>query len=889
MKSKIFVLISLLFAILCSCNKKSTNLLYKSSKFTFYSNSIVQDSSKAVALSTTQIMSNYISPAKKKYNRTIHFKFSINCKDNERASGKDNMMTLIPVNGESKTPLIKFGTQLVDTASMQSNLEPNTKWTVRLDMRDIFSSFREKGYYTLYNGDKLYKTDFKGVFIAGDAEPLSWDFENLKNKNLELKDPDGDGIYEISLTMNDSINNSEIKKWTIKHNIYQYPQISSGHLMIDALYNLGLDELKTNIEPDSTFRTGKEWAGVWTRDISYSILLSLAIVEPEISKKCLMRKVKNGKIIQDTGTGGAWPVSTDRVVWVLAAYEIYKVTNDQEWLNTIYPIIKNSLDADIETIFDQTTHLVKGESSFLDWRQQTYPNWMSSVDIYSSLNLGTNVVHARAYEIIAEISKLKGINGTKYQRIANDLKKGINQYLWLPDKGYYGQYLYGRLQKSLSPRSEGLGEALSILYNIIPDQQKETIINNIPVTPYGISCIYPQIPTVPPYHNNAIWPFVQAYWNWGAAKVHNYKALEKGLADFYRPAALFLTNKENFVAENGDYFGTQINSDRQLWSVAANLAMVYRVLAGMEFSPEGLTFAPVIPENYGRKLILKNLKFRETLLNIEIDGVGHTINRTLLDGKPINKAFIASSLKGKHILKIKLSNKIENKGKVNLVDNKFSMTTPVVHINGNELIWDKVANASKYIIYCQGIQIIKTSETAVKLNSIKTATEYQVKAVDINGMESFLSEPIYITDLNNNWFVEAEQFIPKSTLPYKGFSGSGFVELTKTENTSISLEFNSPDSGKYIIDFRYSNGSGPYNTENKCAIRSLLINNQYVCSVVFPQIGLDEWSNFGYSNHCEVPFVKGKNIITLKYLPFNENMNIDVNTAMLDGVRIRKL
>ena len=38
----------------------------------------------------------------------------------------------------------------------------------------------------------------------------------------------------------------------------------------------------------------------------------------------LRRKVDPlGRIVQDTGSGGAWPVSTDRMVWLLAAWEVY--------------------------------------------------------------------------------------------------------------------------------------------------------------------------------------------------------------------------------------------------------------------------------------------------------------------------------------------------------------------------------------------------------------------------------------------------------------------------------------------------------------------------------------------------------------------------------------
>ena len=105
-----------------------------------------------------------------------------------------------------------------------------------------------------------------------------------------------------------------------------------------------------------------------------------------------MKKVKRGRIIQDTGSGGAWPVSSDRTTWALAAWEIYKTTGDRTWLKQAYEIIKNSVEDDYKVIYDKTTGMYSGESSFLDWREQTYPKWMNNADIYVSQNLGTNAV-----------------------------------------------------------------------------------------------------------------------------------------------------------------------------------------------------------------------------------------------------------------------------------------------------------------------------------------------------------------------------------------------------------------------------------------------------------------------------------------------------------------
>ncbi|MBK8516228.1 MAG: hypothetical protein IPL55_08030 [Saprospiraceae bacterium] len=318
----------------------------------------------------------------------------------------------------------------------------------------------------------------------------------------------------------------------------------------------------------------------------------------EIARVSLLKKVKRDRIVQDTGSGGAWPISSDRTVWSIAAWEIYKVTGDMEWLKQAYTIIKNTLEDDAKTLQSESG-LYKGESSFLDWREQTYPKWMANADIFVSENLGTNVIHFQAHRILAAMATTLGLSDKIYKNEADVLKNAINSKLWLPEKGYYSQYRYGRGELIRSNRFEALGEALAILFDVADVEQSKEIIKKSPVTKYGIPCIYPQIPDIPPYHNNAVWPFVQAYWNLAAAKTGNENALTHGLASIYRAGGLFLTNYENFVAQSGDFNGTEINSDRMLWSIAGNIAMVHRVFIGMNFGINGIRFSPVIPQSFG--------------------------------------------------------------------------------------------------------------------------------------------------------------------------------------------------------------------------------------------------------------------------------------------------
>ncbi len=865
-------------------------LIYITDTYSIYNNRVEQANFKAIAISPGEMSSNYRSPDADKYSPNITFKFSINLHDNEMASGQDHHVTLQPENGNCVTT-VQYGKQLIQTVAVADgvNLAPNTHWTIRLDMREVLKAFKGKGFYTLYNGDKLDQADFNGVYVAGNAAPLMWDFNNLHTRpELQLKDPDGNGIYETTLIMNAKSNEKQTAaQWKQVRDISAFPQYHSDYPISDAIYNLAIDEMINAIEPDSTFRTGKEWAGVWTRDISYSIILSMAYLQPKVAKYSLLRKVKNGRIIQDTGTGGAYPASTDRMIWAVAAWELYKATGNQDWLRQAYTIIKNSDEDDQNNAFDLVTGMMHGESSFLDWREQTYPRWMQPVDIYESENLGTNAIHYQANIVLSQMAKLLNDRqaAEKYSQIAAYIKKGVNTYLWMNDKGYYGQYLYGRNFKSLSPRSEALGEALCVLFGIADTRQQKSVIENTPVTNYGISCIYPQIPAIQPYHNNAVWPFVQSYWALASAKAGNEKSVLESIAAVYRPAALFLTNKENFVVDNGDFAGTQINSSNMLWSLSGSLSLVHKVLFGIDFQSDSLLFHPFVPKALAGKRSLTNFKYRNAVLNIGLEGFGNQIKSFDLDGKSTVHAAIPCTLTGTHSIKIVLASNELTGSRINKVSNYTTLETPAANYAEGKLSWNPIVGARLYTILKNGKVFQQTEESSLKV-TVAVFDEYQVMAKDANNVSSFASEPVIVVNSKLHKSYEVEKFAPKSTQPYKNYQGEGFVEISKTINRNITIPVETDITGTYAINFRYANGNGPINTENKCAIRTLIVDGKFAGTVVLPQRGTNEWSNWGYTNALAVRLSKGKHQILISFEASNENMNGEINQAMLDAVDI---
>ena len=693
--------------------------------------------------------------------------------------------------------------------------------------------------------------------------------------------------------------------WKRKNDLSSYPRLTSNNRLHEAIYNMGLDEMVNAVEPDTTLRTGKEWAGVWTRDVSYSIILSMCYMQPEASMISLMKKVNpSGQIIQDTGSGGAWPISTDRMIWVVAAYEIYKATGDRQWLEKVYPIALRSIRKDMATVMSPRG-LIKGETSFIDWREQSYPKWMQTVDISQSEAMGTNVLYAAALNACAQMADILGQRkeAARLKADADALTDAINKYFWLDDKGYYGMYTYGRDHKIMNPRAETLGLALSVLYDIAPAERQKSISTNNPHTPYGPAIFYPQISDMPSYHNNALWPFVASYWTLAQAKAGNEAGTMEGIGSVFRPAALFATNKENFNLDNGDYY-TELNSSNMLWSLAGNIAITTRVLFGIHFEKDGLLISPFVPKALEGTRTLDNFNYRGATLNITVNGYGANVAKITVNGKEYapGKTIPAKRLKGVCNIVVDMDCKPIPAMDVNRQPNLKAPVTPQTWLTNNPALngegvpvnnyleWNPIEYISKYQVLKNGMLVAETRETSWPATE---PGEWQVIGIDAQGVHSFASEPrsnrpatIYQFK-NEGTGMKSPELCNAPADGIKGYTGQGFVEIDRTTDPE-TINIKIPQSGMYTFALRYANGNGPVNTENKAAIRTLMLNGSKRGTFVMPQRGVGNWDDWGMSNRIQVPLTAGTYTVGITYRPENENMNINTNHALLDQLVVEK-
>ena len=348
--------------------------------------------------------------------------------------------------------------------------------------------------------------------------------------------------------------------------------------------------------PCVCFATGDRWPYVWTRDTSYSVDLSLWRIDPARARQSLRFKLSDVRepsatqglyVMQDTGSGGSWPISTDRVVWFLGARHLL---DDASFAADTWRALKDTLAQDRLYVFDASLGLYRGETSFLDWREQTYPAWTEKDVrfIGESFALSTNVLHYQALVLAAQLAaKQHDAGAAVYRAQAEALKQAINAHFWRADRGMYMSYLGPDAMPVDS--YDLLGIALAITSGVADEARAKQSLARYPTWPAGSPVIWPERKDQPVYHNRAIWPFVSAYSLRAARTVNDAPRIAHEIDSIVRGAALAASNMENYElvsqavhVDEGKLSGPVVNSPRQLWSVAGYLDMVISGVFGLQ-------------------------------------------------------------------------------------------------------------------------------------------------------------------------------------------------------------------------------------------------------------------------------------------------------------------
>lgn len=404
----------------------------------------------------------------------------------------------------------------------------------------------------------------------------------------------------------------------------------TGSVMFDALFALAQQEMdQDRVDairdpafdegrpvPCECFQTGARWPYVWTRDVSFAADLALARLDPQRTRQSLQFKLSAARdghtpglfVAQDTGSGGSWPISSDRVVWFLAARHLL---DDPAFADQVWQALQGTLAQDRAMVFDAQVGLYRGETSFLDWREQTYPDWTREDVrfIGDSYALSTNVLHYQALRLAERLAGQRGdARADEYKAWADALAQQIDARFWREDMGQYMSYIGEAAHPVPYAKVDLLGLSLGILADLLPTGRARRALAAYPIGPAGSPVVWPQEGQQPIYHNRAIWPFVSAYSLRAARQLDDAPRIAAEIRSLMQGAALAGSNMENYElvsqavhVEEGALSGPVVNSERQLWSVAGYLSMVVEGVFGVQDDGRVQPKLPavLVPELFG--------------------------------------------------------------------------------------------------------------------------------------------------------------------------------------------------------------------------------------------------------------------------------------------------
>ena len=721
-----------------------------------------------------------------------------------------------------------------------------------------------------------------------------------------------DGAYTMTAEDGEELYSSyENRTWRLTEDISELPQYTAENMPIsEALYNLTMQEVLENIftekshitgEPIEVFYTGANWPKVWTRDTAMSVQYALAWALPEQSGNSLLQKIQGDprEWTEDTGTGGSYPNSTDRIIMALAGWEIYLATGDTEFLETIYDVTAYTLEKDLHVAYDPNTGLFKGETSGLDHRSKTYPDWMDEgyfSDIMESKASGTNIEYAVAFKVLEQASEILGKDPAETEKWANrfeDLKQAINENFWVEDGGYYASWQYPEYMGNvLAEKTDVIATGYAIYYDIATPEMAERLMENYPLVKYGANTVYPQkrgkqFSAI--YHNRGVWPGWEATLMEGAMKAGNHELADEIMKSIMSAAARNLSNEEVINYETG----AGNDAHRQLWSVAGHMASFYRVLFGMTYELDGIHFAPYVPDWMVGPFELSNYTYRDANLTVTVSGQGDQVASLKVNGEEMGADYVLpANASGDYTIEIVVEDSGDHDS-VNLKPENLAICPepPEMQLEDGVLTWTPDESYT-YKLWTGTEYIDVTGKDSYEIPQ-DVYGSYSLVAVDEDGIAGELSEPIIWNPEGTYLTYEAEDAEFDEACfanSIQGYSGTGYVQDNRPNGgTDITFTVNVPKEGDYLVSALYNNG-GNTTDGNYAAIRSVIVDGEDYGTMSF---SITFENVFYRSPRMRMHLTEGEHTITFSYNyggnNYDQNMNINRNNLAMDQLILENI
>lgn len=185
--------------------------------------------------------------------------------------------------------------------------------------------------------------------------------------------------------------------------------------------------------------------------------------------------------------------------------------------------------------------------------------------------------------------------------IDKEIVNSINNNLWIPNMGYYSEYLYGGVYPVQSQAVDNLGQALAIIFGVANPEMARSIISKTPYTPTAYRRYTRSNPTSSPTTTTPCGLSFRLTGTLRQPRPGTWRRWKKVLRLYSVRRHCSAPTRSFSLPITATSRGTVVNSDSQLWSCTGMAAMIYRVIMGMDFKPDGISFAPVVPRHSREK------------------------------------------------------------------------------------------------------------------------------------------------------------------------------------------------------------------------------------------------------------------------------------------------
>lgn len=832
----------------CGFGKMPNEVIIENEDITVTSDSVTMGPFSAFSPDGMSITTNYERAAIDSIGNVIKFRLLIGQRDIELLPAQFHYIDLD--KAAQDTSIVAFEPDTLKPKSTHNVAMP-VKVEFNIDMSHMLKKLKEDKIFVTPTCDTIHLSDFENARI--DLAITTSD-KNISHK-LSLDNAEqNNGIYPVKFTL-EPRKSTKYTGWSanLETQSSAMPSYTSKQNIMNAIYNMSVELIEAG-NHDTAQPT-------LVASQCYDIALSLAYLQPHKSMQTLKAMVVDSVVHSHEGPRTFADMGND-LIWSQAAWSVYCATGDKTWLSYVYKVIAKSLKK-INTLIssDNDMRLYHALSPYTSrFSHQYYPEWATTTHAYETMPLVANAIIQHSYTLLGQIADEFELN-EDYDIQASRIKDAINHRLWNENRGCYTQYLYGGVSSIMSPCVDNMGQAMAILWDIADDDRTEAIMNETPITRFGVPLIHPNRSGVGTGLNNTITPMMQAMWNVAAAKAGNMSVLRRGLGALIYQQALAASCSTCCNATTGEI----LDGDNPQGNAAGNIAMVLRVIAGMNFLPGGIELNPKVPVCFNGDKKISSFVYRKAILNITIKGTGDEWSTITIDGKELADNFINGNLEGEHDIVITMNNQYAGSGGTTLAQKMKELPeTPKWLWNGFYGTNYTYSPALGYRILINGEPTYAMRDSVLGTRDTVTYRNYSIVAINKYG-NSYISMPHYITTSARCYrFAPHYPKLVATTLPSSlSTLPSSLSPIELDDTTTVTIPVVTSEPGDYIIDVAYSNGNGPRSLSQQCELLRVSANSHNQGVVAVPQTGTDQWLNKTYSSHLKIKLLKGKNQITL--------------------------